>query len=227
MVEILRGIAAHIRGEPLPESTEVGETLPLEAVHRELSRYRYCTTFFVEGEGVEPDRLEADLAALGDSLLVVGGPAVKARVTPMSRGARAFGRNCSGRLGGDRHPEHACSDGGTAPAPQRGAWPLGSSCRCAGAGNRRLLESLGAACVDGGRFMNPSTAELLAAMMKPCLSARCCCCRTTVTCSPRPRRPPGPAPRKCASFRHERFKPVWPPWSHSTRAERRRRTRST
>ena len=71
MVEILRGIAAHIRGEPLPEH-EVGETLPLEAVHRELSRY--CTTFFVEGEGVEPDRLEADLAALGDSLLVVGGP---------------------------------------------------------------------------------------------------------------------------------------------------------
>ena len=34
----------------------------------------------------------------------------------------------------------------------------------AGAGNRRLFESLGARVVDGGRTMNPSTAELLAAI---------------------------------------------------------------
>src|SRR6185312_1636318 len=34
----------------------------------------------------------------------------------------------------------------------------------AGAGNRRLFESLGAHVVDGGRTMNPSTSELLAAM---------------------------------------------------------------
>src|SRR6185437_5235478 len=32
----------------------------------------------------------------------------------------------------------------------------------AGAGNRRLFENLGAHVVDGGRTMNPSTAELLA-----------------------------------------------------------------
>ena len=30
-----------------------------------------------------------------------------------------------------------------------------------GSGNRRLFESLGARVVDGGRTMNPSTAELL------------------------------------------------------------------
>ena len=34
----------------------------------------------------------------------------------------------------------------------------------AGQGNRRLLESLGAHVVDGGRTMNPSTAEILAAV---------------------------------------------------------------
>jgi len=34
----------------------------------------------------------------------------------------------------------------------------------AGAGNRRLLESIGAQVVDGGRTMNPSTAEILAAV---------------------------------------------------------------
>jgi dihydroxyacetone kinase-like predicted kinase len=33
-----------------------------------------------------------------------------------------------------------------------------------GAGNRRLFESLGARVVEGGRTMNPSTAELLAAV---------------------------------------------------------------
>jgi dihydroxyacetone kinase-like predicted kinase len=35
---------------------------------------------------------------------------------------------------------------------------------CSGAGNQRLVESLGAVCLDGGPFMNPSTAELIAAV---------------------------------------------------------------
>jgi dihydroxyacetone kinase-like predicted kinase len=35
---------------------------------------------------------------------------------------------------------------------------------CSGRGNTRLFESLGAVCVDGGAFMNPSTAELLEAV---------------------------------------------------------------
>ena len=165
LVEILRGIAAHIRGEPLPESTEVGETLPVEAVHRELSRYRYCTTFFVEGEGVEPDRIEADLAALGDSLLVVGGPgAVKAHVHTDEPGRALSVATALGVLAEiDIKNMHAQTEERTkrlSGEPGRSA----AVAVCAGAGNRRLLGSLGAACVDGGRFMNPSTAELLAAI---------------------------------------------------------------
>jgi uncharacterized protein len=165
LVEILRGIAAHIRGEPLPEGKEVGETLPLEAVHRELSRYRYCTTFFVEGEGVEPDRLEADLAALGDSLLVVGGPgAVKAHVHTDEPGRALSVATALGVLAEiDIQNMHAQTEERTerlSGEPGRSAAVAVS----AGAGNRRLLGSLGAACVDGGRFMNPSTAELLAAI---------------------------------------------------------------
>jgi dihydroxyacetone kinase-like predicted kinase len=35
---------------------------------------------------------------------------------------------------------------------------------CAGEGNRRLFESLGAACVEGGQSMNPATAEIVAAI---------------------------------------------------------------
>jgi uncharacterized protein len=35
---------------------------------------------------------------------------------------------------------------------------------CAGAGTRALFESMGAACVEGGQSMNPSTAEIVAAI---------------------------------------------------------------
>jgi len=35
---------------------------------------------------------------------------------------------------------------------------------CAGGGNRRLFESLGAACIEGGQTMNPSTAEIVSAI---------------------------------------------------------------
>jgi dihydroxyacetone kinase-like predicted kinase len=35
---------------------------------------------------------------------------------------------------------------------------------CAGEGNRRLFESLGAVCVEGGQSMNPATAEIVAAI---------------------------------------------------------------
>src|SRR5439155_11758913 len=35
---------------------------------------------------------------------------------------------------------------------------------CLGAGNRRLFESLGAVCVEGGDTMNPSTAEIAGAI---------------------------------------------------------------
>ncbi len=41
---------------------------------------------------------------------------------------------------------------------------------CAGEGTRRLFESLGAVCVEGGQSMNPSTAEIAAAIER--LSAR-------------------------------------------------------
>ncbi len=81
LLEIIRGIASCVRGEELPEPAPLLEPIPFEAVHQELSRFRYCTSFFVEGEAVDPVALEAELTKMGDSLLVVGGPgAVKAHV---------------------------------------------------------------------------------------------------------------------------------------------------
>src|SRR5581483_5778401 len=73
LVEIVRGIVAAAAGEPLPEpSGSAGAELGLDAIHRELSRYRYCTLLVVEGEDLDAGGLEAELVGLGDSLLVVG-----------------------------------------------------------------------------------------------------------------------------------------------------------
>ena len=75
LVEIVRGIAAALAGEPLPEAPPDRAPPPtIDALHQELSRYRYCTVFVVEGERLDADALEGELAAIGDSLLVVGDP---------------------------------------------------------------------------------------------------------------------------------------------------------
>lgn len=164
LLEIVRGLAAYARGEPLPER-QVAASLPLDAVHRELSRYRYCTTFFVEGEGVDPDRLETELGALGDSLLVVGAHgAVKAHVHTDDPGRALSLATAVGIVEEiDIRNMHAQTMARTDRLARAGA-VTGVVAVSGGAGNRRLFESLGAVSVDGGGFMSPSTAELLDAI---------------------------------------------------------------
>ena len=165
VLELLRGIAAHVRGEPLPELEAVSGGLPLEAVHQELSRYRYCTSFFVEGETVDPEELERELTKLGDSLLVVGGPgAVKVHVHTDKPGAAlalATERGVIEEV--DIKNMHAQTADRTERL-EREAGVTGAVAVVLGAGNRRLFESLGASTVEGGETMNPSTADLLAAV---------------------------------------------------------------
>src|SRR5579862_1042133 len=74
LVELVRGLAAAVSGEPIPEPPPTLEHLGADAVHQELSRYRYCTVFVIEGKDLERNALEASLDELGDSLLVVGDP---------------------------------------------------------------------------------------------------------------------------------------------------------
>ena len=51
LVEILRGIAASLAGEELPEAPAAAEEeAGFEAIHQELSPFRYCTVFIVEGD---------------------------------------------------------------------------------------------------------------------------------------------------------------------------------
>jgi DAK2 domain fusion protein YloV len=164
LLEVVRGIAAHVTGEPLPEAAP-GGPLPLEAVHQELSRFRYCTSFYVEGEEVEPAQLEAELSRLGDSLLVVGSSgAVKAHLHTDEPG-RAL--SLATAIGVVEEVDIKNMHVQTQDRQQRLAREETVStvvAVCAGSGNRRLFESLGAVCVEGGDTMNPSPADIAAAV---------------------------------------------------------------
>jgi DAK2 domain fusion protein YloV len=167
LLELFRGIVAALRGEPLPEPPTAAERpLPLEAIHLAPSRYRYCTGFVVQGEGLDQDTLAAELGKLGDSLLVVGDDrALKAHIHTDDPG-RALGiGGARGRVSGveiaDMHEQ----------ARERRERLLAASpvatevvAVASGDGNRRLFESLGARVLDGGPTMNPSTGDLLDAI---------------------------------------------------------------
>jgi DAK2 domain fusion protein YloV len=168
LVEIVRGIAAQVRGEPLPKPVPGVEPLPLEAVHRERSRYRYCTGFFVDGDAVDPAALERELDGLGDSLLVVGAPgAARVHVHTDEPGRALAVATAVGILDEvdikNMHAQTAHREQRLTSLVERTA--SGAVAVCAGEGNARLFRSLGAAAiVEGGETMNPATAELLAAI---------------------------------------------------------------
>ena len=166
LLEIVRGVAFHVRGEELPEPAAILEQLPTEAIHQELSAFRYCTSFFVEGDAVDPDTLEVELLKLGDSLLVVGGPgAVKVHVHTDEPGAALALATAVGVI---EEVEVMNMHVQTAEREERllAAEPslTGVVAVAAGAGTKKLFESLGAAVVEGGQSMNPATADIVAAI---------------------------------------------------------------
>jgi hypothetical protein len=173
LLEIVRGLAAAVSGEPLPEAPAQQGELGVEAIHQELSRYRYCTTFVIEGDGLDADAIEGEFEQLGDSLLVVGdAEALKVHVHTDEPGrALAIGTN----VGVIDRVEIANMHEQTVQREERlleavpDAPPAGSAVVAvvAGDGNRELFESLGATkIVVGGQTMNPSAAELVAAVDK-------------------------------------------------------------
>src|SRR5881227_144136 len=53
LVELLRGLAGAVTGETVSAAPAAEAPTGIEAVHLEPSRYRYCTVFVVEGEGLD------------------------------------------------------------------------------------------------------------------------------------------------------------------------------
>ena len=169
LLEIVRGIAAGVAREDLPPAPVKTEEPSVEAIHQELSRYRYCTTFVIEGEGLDSEAIAAELERLGDSLLVVGdASALKVHVHTDEPGtALAIGT----AVGVIERVEIANMHEQTVQREERLLEPVTAQATTAvvavvaGEGNRRLFESLGASqIVEGGQTMNPSTVALVRAI---------------------------------------------------------------
>ncbi len=177
LLELVRGVASAVAGEPVPEAPPELERTGADAIHQELSRYRYCTVFVVEGEGLDRERLEDALEDLGDSLLVVGDDsALKVHVHTDDPGAALSLGTAVGTIAGieiaNMHEQTLEREErllAAVPDPPAATAVCGVVAVVAGAGNRRLFESLAAGVgplriVEGGQTMNPSTADLLEAL---------------------------------------------------------------
>ena len=170
LLELVRGVTSAVTGEELPELPPELEEVGFDAVHQELSKYRYCTVFVVEGDGLDTDALENELDRFGDSLMVVGDPsALKIHVHTDDPGAAL---SLGAKLGILEGIEIANMHRQTeeretrllelVPDPERVTEVVAV---VAGEGNDRLFRGLGAArVVEGGQSMNPSTADILAAI---------------------------------------------------------------
>jgi DAK2 domain fusion protein YloV len=170
LVEIVRGVEASLSGRVLPPPVEHDGELGLDAIHQELSRYRYCTVFVVEGDDLDSDELEGELEEMGDSLLVVGDrTALKVHVHTDDPGRALSLGTARGVIGGieiaNMHAQtHQREERLLHSVPESEPAACGVVVVAAGGGNRALAESLGAEVVDGGSTMNPSTSDLVAAI---------------------------------------------------------------
>ena len=140
----------------------------------EGSEYRYCNEFlFKAEEGFDPDAALAHLATLGDCELVVGSfPDFKVHVhsnepnrvleymLKYGQVYEVFIHNMDLEAA-DRTAKIA-ADKAAEKAPKK---PLGFVAVAAGSGEESILKSLGVdVVVSGGQTMNPSTADILAAI---------------------------------------------------------------
>jgi DAK2 domain fusion protein YloV len=175
LVEIVRGVALAANGEPVPSAPVEVETLGSDAIHQELSRYRYCTGFVVEGEDIDAVAFEEALGRLGDSLLVVGDEtALKVHVHTDDPGAALSAATAIGVLDeveiADMYAQTAAREArltGTDPAEVMLALtPLrtGVVAVAQGEGNRAMFASERATVVEGGQTTNPTVEELLEAI---------------------------------------------------------------
>jgi len=172
LVEIARGMVHGATGDEIPEAPAGAESLGLDAIHLELSEYRYCTVFVVEGDDLDKDALEAELEQIGDSLLVVGdATALKVHVHTDDPGQALTLGTAVGVVEGieiaNMHHQTAQREERLLEGAPSALQTLetGLIAVCPGRGNRRLFESLGATrVIEGGQSMNPSAKDILDAI---------------------------------------------------------------
>jgi DAK2 domain fusion protein YloV len=168
---IFAGVIAALRGSAAPEVARQAAPARISHPEHSSSTYRYCTNFAVTGQALDPGAWIGPLEAIGDSVLVVGDAAtLKVHVhtdEPQAATELFDGTGEVSRLDvADMYAQVQARTERLVPAADNGA-PSGQAlCGAlavvAGAGMRRLYESLGVWVLDGGPTLNPSTYELLA-----------------------------------------------------------------
>lgn len=165
---VFAGVVAALRGSEAPELAHHERPALALAEHGDHASetYRYCTNFAVSGDGLGGRDWERELAAFGDSILVVGDDRTLKVHVHTDEPERAFALfAATGAIShedvADMHEQVAIRRTRLAAAPVS---------RCAvlavvsGDGLVTLFRDLGAATLDAGPTFNPSTDELLAAI---------------------------------------------------------------
>jgi len=180
---LFAGVIAALRGSEPPPLAHHHAARVTRPQHESFT-YRYCTNFAVTGSALEPRAFVTALERLGDSVLVVGdATTLKVHVHTDDPDAATALFGDAGRIShldvADMHAQveersERLAAGNGAPAPNGGSTaetspPVAApTAACgllavvSGAGIRALYESLGAAALDGGETLNPSTYDLLA-----------------------------------------------------------------
>jgi DAK2 domain fusion protein YloV len=169
LVEIVRGVALAANGKPIPTAPVVSETLGADAVHQELSRYRYCTGFVVEGEGLDSVAFEEALGRLGDSLLVVGdASALKVHVHTDDPGAALSAATAIGVIDeieiADMHAQTVAREARLTAVEAAPMLETGLVVVSQGAGNREIFVNEHATVIEGGQTTNPTVGEIVDAI---------------------------------------------------------------
>ena len=166
LIVMLAGIVGALRGSEAPH---LEHHAPARVTHPQhsSSTFRYCTNFAVTGQGLEPRRYTAPLEQIGDSVLVVGdATTLKVHVHTDDPNAATALFERTGSVShldiADMHEQiqrrDERLDGRGEPAV------CGAVAVASGDGMRALFESFGVHVLDGGRTLNPSTYDLLAAI---------------------------------------------------------------
>lgn len=188
LVVMLEGAVRFLRGEAAPEQTETAGAVAANwlqetsAEHGGDSAFGYCTEFVVDSPAATLETIRGRVETLGDSVLVVGEPAlVRVHVHTDDPGAAlSFGTSLGPLLRVKvenmqaQHERFAAaalaeraigSADPAAVADDAEAVPLAVVAVASGEGFAEVMRGLGATrVVSGGQTMNPSVEELLRAI---------------------------------------------------------------
>ena len=169
LVEIVRGVTLAANGRAVPKAPVLHEDLGAEAVHQELSTFRYCTGFVVEGDRIDTAAFEDALARLGDSLLVVGDEtALKVHVHTDDPGAALSVATAVGTIDeveiADMHAQTVAREARLSAVAPPSELETGLVVVSQGGGNREVFVNEHATVVEGGQTTNPTVGEIVDAI---------------------------------------------------------------